>query len=387
MPMRICHVTPHLPPDQSANALLPHHLGTWARESGAEVCYVAHPPRAGNPGPQAGPVVWIAARHGRPARRIGGRAASLVRAIAILRRTLPVVARADLVHVHSNGLLAETAALAAGLAGKPVVLTLYGTEVWHYAPRRMDPFTHAYRRAVRVTFYSRRLLDRAVELGLGRPGLVPVYPPVPRTFIWHDAAAQVRSRADLGLAATNLLVNVKRLHPLAGQHTLIRAMPAILAAHPDTQLVLCGTGPLRADLERLAGELGVGARIRFAGLVDNATVARYCAAADLFVLPSRLEACPTVAVEALAAGTPVVSTDNPGGLELHDLFGDDVAVVPEAKPGALAEAVVAFLAAKRRTRPATAEVIEREFRPAVVWGRFRRIYDEARAEAAGLARG
>jgi glycosyltransferase involved in cell wall biosynthesis len=89
-----------------------------------------------------------------------------------------------------------------------------------------------------------------------------------------------------------------------------------------------------------------------------------------------------VAVEALAAGTPVVSTDNPGGLELRDLFGDDVAVVPEARPAALAEAVVAFLDAKRRTRPATAAVIEREFRPAVVWARYRRIYDEARNEAA-----
>lgn len=387
MPMRICHVTPHLPPDQAANALLPHHLGTWAREAGAEVCYLAHPPRAGSPGAQPGPVVWIAARPDRPARRIGGPAASLVRAIGILRRALPVVSRADLVHVHSNGLLAETAALAAGLARKPVVLTLYGTEVWHYAPRRVDLFTRAYRRAARVTFYSRRLRDRAVELGLGRPGLVPIYPPVPGTFIWHDAAAQARARADLGLAATNLLVNVKRLHPLAGQHTLLRAMPTILAAHPDTQLVLCGTGPLRADLERLAGELGVVPRVHFAGLVDNAAVARYCAAADLFVLPSRLEACPTVAVEALAAGTPVVSTDNPGGLELHDLFGDDVAVVPEAKPEALADAVVAFLDAKRRTRPATAEVIEREFRPAVVWERFRRIYDEARDEAASQSGG
>ena len=79
-------------------------------------------------------------------------------------------------------------------------------------------------------------------------------------------------------------------------------------------------------------------------------MARYCAAADLFVLPSLLEALPTVAVEALACGTPVISSDNPGGVELHGVFGDDVAVVPKEQPAPLAGAIVAALAQKRRTR-------------------------------------
>ena len=43
--MRICHITPHLPPDQAANALLPYHLGLWAREAGDEPVYIAHPSR------------------------------------------------------------------------------------------------------------------------------------------------------------------------------------------------------------------------------------------------------------------------------------------------------------------------------------------------------
>ena len=45
--MHILHVTPHLPPDQAANALLPRELGHWAREAGDTVEYLAHPPRQG----------------------------------------------------------------------------------------------------------------------------------------------------------------------------------------------------------------------------------------------------------------------------------------------------------------------------------------------------
>ena len=44
--MRICHVTPHLPPDQAANALLPFHLGCWARDAGDDPFFIAHPPPA-----------------------------------------------------------------------------------------------------------------------------------------------------------------------------------------------------------------------------------------------------------------------------------------------------------------------------------------------------
>jgi glycosyltransferase involved in cell wall biosynthesis len=110
--------------------------------------------------------------------------------------------------------------------------------------------------------------------------------------------------------------------------------------------------------------------------VDNAVVARYCAAADLFVLPSLLEALPTVAVEALACGTPVVSTDNPGGLELHDAFGPDVTIVPREQPLALARAITHFLRHKRRTLPATRDTVEREFRAAAAAAHYRDIYAE-----------
>ena len=113
-------------------------------------------------------------------------------------------------------------------------------------------------------------------------------------------------------------------------------------------------------------------------------MAVYNRAADLFVLPSRLEACPTVALEALACGTPVVSSDNPGGVELHGLFGDDVAVVPREDPGRLADAIIAALAEPRRTRPATADTLEREFRPKAVAANYYAIY--RRSSAAQVSR-
>jgi glycosyltransferase involved in cell wall biosynthesis len=151
-------------------------------------------------------------------------------------------------------------------------------------------------------------------------------------------------------------------------------MPAVLAAHPDTRVVICGTGPLREDLLARAAELGVAGRLTLTGLVDNRTVARYQDAADLFVLPSELEALPTVAIEALASGTPVVSTDNPGGIELGRLFGDDVRVVAKAEPAAFGEAIVEFLNDRRRTRTASDDVLAREFSREVAASRFAAIY-------------
>jgi glycosyltransferase involved in cell wall biosynthesis len=265
--------------------------------------------------------------------------------------------------------------------GKPYVLTLYGTEIWHYEPKRWRPdlFTRAYPRAAQVTFYSHGLLTRATELGLGRRDASVVYPPVAPEFTYRDVRAQAAARAALGIRCRHLLVNVKRLHPLAGQRFLIEALGEVVRSHPDTRLVICGTGSLLEELQGVARGAGVEGHVSFAGLLDNATVATYDAAADAFVLPSLLEACPTVALEALAAGTPVISSDNPGGLELREIFGFDVTVVPKENPLALASAIVQLLDSKRRTHPNTTETIERDYRPAAVQAQYRSIYERALA--------
>src|SRR5918999_2663672 len=202
--MHIVHVTPHLPPDQAANALLPWQLGEWAREAGDTVEYIAHPAgqtrgSSQTPAPRlAGGVTWIPRRTGSFIDR-SLRLGSIAGAYRVWRGMSAALARADLVHVHSNGLLPELAVLLARRAGRPVVLTLYGTEIWHYRPKRagVDLFTRAYRAASSVTFYSARLLARARELGLSRRDLHVVYPPVHAAFAWHDEEARDRARAAL----------------------------------------------------------------------------------------------------------------------------------------------------------------------------------------------
>jgi glycosyltransferase involved in cell wall biosynthesis len=378
--LRILHVTPHLPPDQAANALLPVHLGRWAVESGDTVTYIAHPPRARGAAPLPGNVEWIArSRNGEVVGRIPKIGAARA-AIELLRRGTALIEGADIVHLHSNGVLTEVAAAIAQRHRKPVVLTLYGTEIWHYQAKRIGPdlFTRAYRQAAHVTFYSQGLMHYAQQLGLARRDSSVVYPPVADEFTLNDARQQEHERTAMGLLNRHLLVNVKRLHPLGGHRTLIDAMNEVIRTHPDTRLIICGTGPLLGELEAAARAAGVEGHVTFAGLVDNRTVARYCAAADLFVLPSLLEACPTVALEALACGTPVVGCENPGALELNDLFGMDVAVVPQGQPLALARTIVEFLSHKRRTLPSTQDVLGKTFRKRAVWSQFERIYERAR---------
>lgn len=371
--MRIVHVTPHLPPDQAANALLPHHLGEWARERGDSARFIAHPP-VGRPADARAGVTWIPRTVRSLTQRLF-RTGSIAGALRIRRQATPLLAAADVVHVHSNGLLPEMSARIARRLRKPLVLTLYGTEIWHYRRKRgIDLFTSAYRRADAVTFYSRGLHERARQLGLDRPECSVIYPPVAPSFRFHDTAQMLDVRRGLGLTASNVLVNVKRLHPLAGQRYLLEAMASVIRDCPDTHLVICGTGALLPELQAVARSAGVERHVTFAGLVDNTVVARYCAAADLFVLPSVLEALPTVAVEALASGTPVISSDNPGGVELNGLFGDDVDVVPREQAAPLARAIAAALGNRRRTRDATRQTIEQRFRAEAVSQQYWDVY-------------
>jgi D-inositol-3-phosphate glycosyltransferase len=389
--LRICHITPSLPPEYTAVATLPVCLGWLATANGDEVQYISNPApedllrrAAGEEMP--GPVLRLPPQTRPDSMPLGVRTPAAVSAVA--RAILPHVRWADVLHMHGNTLLATSGALVAELTGKPTVLTLYGTEIWEYQVRRWRPdlFTRAYRKAAHVAFYSQGLLTRAMELGLGRRNSTVIYPPVAHEFTFQDEGGQADARAALGIRSRHVLVTVKRVDTLGGHRHLLEALSEIIRTHPDTRLVICGTGPLIEDVKAAARSWGVEGHVTFTGPLGAAAVARYDAAADAFVLASQLDSCPTGALEALACGTPVIATDNPGGLEIREIFGFDVTIVPRENPMALARALVHLFEAKRRVRASTIDVIDREFRPEQVFAQYRALYSDGVERAAKRAR-
>lgn len=149
------------------------------------------------------------------------------------------------------------------------------------------------------------------------------------TTAYHPASREERAaaRALLGIpVGDTVLMAVGSLKPLKGIDGLLRAAAPMLRAEASARLVLIGEGPDRAGLEALATELGIGARVLFAGLRDDVDV--MLRAADLLVLPSHTEALPTVIIEAMASGLPVVATRVGGVPELVEPDRSALVVVP-----------------------------------------------------------
>jgi glycosyltransferase involved in cell wall biosynthesis len=366
-------VTPHLPPDQAANALLPQLLRDGLSREGHEVRLLSFEPREGRP--RQSDVRYIRRPRNGFARKL--RLSQLETGLSVWRESRAFFDGADVMHVHSNTFMNQAAAFLAHRRGLPFILTHYGTEIWHYRKRALDPFLWMNESASTVTYYSRLLLERSLELGVVPRKPVVVYPPVDERFQPPTPDEKREARRALGIENGPVLLNVKRLHPLAGQTFLVEAMPEILHRHPKAKLFIAGEGEARKELEERASSLGLANAVRLLGLVDNRELPRYYHAADLFVLPSRLEAFPTVAAEALASGLRVVSADHPGGIELRSLFPDDVDLVPREQSGPLAHAIIEALSRASSSSAKTRERIERELRPKAAVETYLEIYRNA----------
>jgi glycosyltransferase involved in cell wall biosynthesis len=147
--------------------------------------------------------------------------------------------------------------------------------------------------------------------------------------------------------------------------TLVRAF-AQLAPHTDARLIIIGEGGERAALERLIGALGLDSRVDLPGFVRNPS--SFMRRARLFVLSSAWEGFGNVLVEAMAVGTPVVSTDCPSGPREILADGAFGALVPPADPQALARAMLGALeqladpdALRRRAADFDVEIAARRY--------------------------
>lgn len=167
-------------------------------------------------------------------------------------------------------------------------------------------------------------------------------------------ATRAAVRRELGLSPdAPVILTVAVLRPAKGIDRLVTALAAVRQHHPDVELLVVGDGPQLAALQRQAAEEGVADCVRFTGFRSD--IAAIMGAADVFVLPTLDDAQPTVVMEAMACGVPVIASAVGG---IPEMMQDDDAgiLVPPNDVVALAEALGALLAdpARRQRMSAAA---------------------------------
>ena len=153
-----------------------------------------------------------------------------------------------------------------------------------------------------------------------------------------------QARTQLGLNDGPILVSAGRLNVEKGMHHAVRALGALGTDFPRATLIVVGDGEERTPLEQLASSLGLGQRVIFAGAQPHEVVAKYLAAADLFLFPTeRAEAAPVVLPQAMACAVPVIASEIGGIPEVVRRSGENGLLVPPGDVRALAEAIRALL--------------------------------------------
>ncbi|MBN2848988.1 MAG: glycosyltransferase [Coriobacteriia bacterium] len=264
-----------------------------------------------------------------------------------LGRRVRAAARAggfDVVVGHYLYPTASFALEAARIAGVPLVLVSHGTDARsvmrddRFGRRGREALSHA-DLVVAVSAALRQTLRD--EVG------VPERVPIEVVNMGFDAG---RFRPDpdarhvLGVpAGERVVLFAGNLEPVKGLDVLLDAFERVIAEGGADRLVIVGDGPLRGVMEeRVAASSTLGECVRFAGQLPQPDLARWMAAADVFVLPSRAEGLGLVLLEAMACGTPCVATRVGGVPEILD--EDCGALVAPDDPAALAAAIASVMA-------------------------------------------
>ena len=238
--------------------------------------------------------------------------------------------RPDVVHSHLYPAHLH-ASLAARRAGVPLIVRTVHTLVVRDADPRIARATGCHTIAV-----AEAVLRRHEQAGVPRDRLHLIYNGVEPAPV-EEAAGRT----------PGLLGTVSRLSPEKGVDVLLRAVGEARRERPDIRLLVAGQGPELPALERLAADLAITPAVEFVGHLED--VNGFLRQLDLFVLASREEACPMVALEAMATSTPVLATAVGGVPEVvgHDRSGW---LVPPNDPQAFATAIVSLIDDPQRLR-------------------------------------
>jgi glycosyltransferase involved in cell wall biosynthesis len=296
--------------------------------------------------------------------------AAVAKVLGLIREFQPHVLHT---HTAKAGAVGRTAAMLAGRARpQAVVHTFHGHVLRGYFGRaKTEGFRLLERRLARASdaliAVSPEVRDDLVRLGIAPESKISVI----RlgldltSRVATAAGARERLREALDIPGDAFVVGwLGRMTEIKRVDDLVRAFADI---PPDAHLLLVGDGPLRSHLQTLARELGVDARVHFAGFRDD--VGAVYAACDVVALTSANEGTPVTLIEALAAGVPVVSTDVGGVADVVDA-GRSGFLAPPGDIEALADGLRRLAAdpgARERMGAAgRADVVERYSVPRLV---------------------
>jgi glycosyltransferase involved in cell wall biosynthesis len=278
---------------------------------------------------------------------------------------------------------------AAAAPSLPLVVSLHGSDV--YVAETLAPARRAARavfaRAGAVTACSADLGQRAIALG-AHPDRLEVVPyGVDADRFRPDPRLRAKRRAGLGITPkTTLVFSAGRLVRKKGFEYLV---DAIARVPPTTDLVavIAGAGDLDTELRAQAENARVADKIRFVGNISQDDVAAWLATADIVAIPSvrddsgNVDGLPNIVLEALASGTPIVTTSagGIGSVVEHTRTG---VIVPERDPSGLAAAIETLArdpALRVRLGEAGRAAVMARFGWEFVAGRFEAAYDRALA--------
>ena len=161
----------------------------------------------------------------------------------------------------------------------------------------------------RVVCNSQAAADRLRQTGVRRCKLVVI-----PNGLSDEAFVEATPALPVSPEVTRIGMIARMNDPAKNHRTFLRVAARLAAKFGNLEFVLVGDGPLRAELESFAAQVGLNGRVRFLG--DRHDIPAVLASLDITMLPSSSESLSNVILESMAAGVPVIATDVGGNPEL-----------------------------------------------------------------------